>query len=359
MQQIRQITVLKLDQYGPMNKPAIRHSVVTTLCSLNILSCRRQKEMVSSKNERSWGQLLSLLKSKRYGQLDTINSYKATSRAKDRKTNIFTEGISSYSRNHEYIIYERKKAVLPPGNLLPGIKVSRDRRFNITITKQPDKGMATQPGTKLSKLDSTEPTTNLPRIHGMIKIKRDLEPPDDAVPQIESVTDTDEKDEQKDDVGLNVNESGNEKLETRDEYSNSVEKVIHGPKRKKRKYLKKKRKVMKVPLFQSMTVTPTRKEIALSCALTYDINNGEGSDFGEVKQIKAMRNQLIPIMHQQVSPKDSSSTKERKKSYQQSLACSSSKLFDKNSERYVAQFGVPPNPPPSAELFGLSRKGTV
>ena len=330
--------------------------------------------MVSSKNVPSWGQLLSLLKTKSYAQLDTVNSDVVKSRVKDRRTNIFTEGISSYSRNHEYIIYERRKAFLPPGNLLPGIKVSRDRRFNITITKQPDKGMAARLGTKLSKSDSAEPNTKLPRIYGTIKINRDLEPQDDTVPQIESMTDTDEKNDKKEKVKVKENE--NDKIKSLGEDTDSVEKVKHGSRKKEHKYSKKKRKVMKVPLFQSLTVTSSKKEMTLSCTLTYDISNGEGHDFGQVKEIEAMRNKLIPIIHQQVSPKGSSNTKAKQKNFQQShtgelLACSGSKLFNKicdstnpvknNPEKYLAQFGVPPNPPPSAcaELFGLPRKGTV
>ena len=325
--------------------------------------------MVSSKNVPSWGQLLSLLKSKGYTQLD---SDMAKSRVKNRNTNIFTKGISSYSRDHEYIIYERKEAFLPPGNLLPGIKVSKDRRFNIIITKQPDKSMVARLGTKLSKSDSAGPNTKLPRIYGTIKINRDMEPKDE--PQIELVTDMDEKNDEKENIGIKENE--NDKIKSHGEHTNSVEKVKHGSRKKGHQYLKKKRKVMKVPLFQSMTVTSSKKELTLSCTLTYDMRNGEEHDCGEVKETETMRNKLIPIMHQQVSPKGSSSTKAKQKSSQEShtgelLTCNGSKLFNKNrestnpvknnAENYLAQFGVPPNPPPSAcaELFGLPRKGTV
>ena len=326
--------------------------------------------MVSTKNVPSWGQLLSLLKSKSYAQLGTVNSDMAKSRVKNRSTNIFTKGISSYSRDHEYIIYERKKAFLPPGNLLPGVKVSKDRRFNIIITKQPDKSMVARLGTKLSKSDSAELDTKLPRICDTIKINRDLEPKDE--PQIELVTDMDEKNDETEKVKINEND----KIESHGEHTNSVEKVKHGSRKKGHQYLKKKRKVMKVPLFQSVTVTSSKKELTLSCTLTYDMRNGEGHDFGEVKETETMRNKLIPIMHQQVLPKGSSSTKAKQKSSQEShtgelLTCNGSKLFNKNrestdlvqnnAENYLAQFGVPPNPPPSAcaELFGLPRKGTV
>ena len=330
--------------------------------------------MFSPKNDRSQELLLPVLESKRYPLLDTIRNDMTKSRVKLNKTNIFTAGISSYSRNQEYIIYERKKAFIPPGNLLPGIKVSRDKRFNITLTKQPDKRTSTQLGISLLKSDITEPTTKLPRIFGKMKINRDLEPQSYSVPEIEFETVKDEEKDKREEVTAKDSEHNN--TETLDEDINSVDLVKKGSRKKKHTYLKKKKKMMKVPLFQSMMVTPNRKKITLSCTLTYDIGNGEGLDIGEVKETKAIGNKLVPTIHQQVSPKDSSSSKTRQKSYQTSqagdlLACSGSNTFNKNcestnpvkniTERYVAKFGVPSNPPPSAcaELFGLPLKGII
>ena len=296
------------------------------------------------------------------------------SRVKAKKTNIFTTGISSYSRNHEYVIYERKKAFLPPGNLLPGIKVSRDKRFNITLTKQPDKGTSAQLGINLTKSDTTEPATKLGRIYDKMNINSDLEPQSYSVPEIEFEEVKDEKNDDREEVTAKESEHNN--IETNDEDINSVDVVKNGSRKKKYTYLKKKRKMMKVPLFQSMMVTSNKKEMTLSCTLTYDIGNGKGLDIGEVKEAKAIGNKLVPTMHQQVSQKDSSGTKTRQKIYQQSytgeiLACGGNNILNKNcestnpvrniTERYLAKFGVPPNPPPSAcaELFGLPRKGTV
>ena len=199
-----------------------------------------------------------------------------------------------------------------------------------------------------------------------MNINRDLEPQSCSVPEIEFEEVKDEKNDDREEVTAKEREHNN--IETNDEDISSVDIVKNGSRKKKLTYLKKKRKTMKVPLFQSMMVTSNRKEITLSCTLTYDISNGEGLDIGEVKETKAIGNKLVPTIHQQGLPKDSSNTKTRQKIYQQScagelLACSGNNIRNKNcestnpveniTERYLAKFGVPPNPPPSAcaELF--------
>ncbi len=95
-----------------------------------------------------------------------------------RSQPIFTEGISSYSRRQEHTVYVREKASVPSQNILPGVKITRNKVNNTVLLKTNSKKLNDlSPGMNTDDYESIlSYKMTLTRNRSMLLPKLDIDP---------------------------------------------------------------------------------------------------------------------------------------------------------------------------------------